>query len=163
MSGFHLRQIVRNRYGLARVSYCQLSYATKHLHSVRRLLCNKHISRPLLCTESALVMNRTISSTSKESSSGRQALLLAVYGSFAVGGCLLFAIFLRWFKKKRLLLKGIHCMDVPEFKRLSLYKYKDVVLPEFVINNLEDIEKFETCTDDIWVVSFPRSGMYDIS
>lgn len=49
-------------------------------------------------------------------------------------------------------------MNIPEMKRLGMYKYKDVTLPEFVVNKLENIENFETSPDDIWVVSFPRSG-----
>ena len=59
----------------------------------------------------------------------------------------------------RLSFKGIQEMAVPAWRRVKLYKYKDVSLPGFVVNQLDDIEKFEVRPDDVWVVSFPRSGL----
>lgn len=95
---------------------------------------------------------------SEQPSTKRQALLYATYGSFALGGFLLIAIILREVKKKRLQWRGIFEMKIPEMRRLGMYKYKDVTLPQFVVNELENIEKFESTAEDIWVVSFPRSG-----
>ncbi|XP_045196251.2 sulfotransferase 1E1-like [Mercenaria mercenaria] len=100
----------------------------------------------------------TTNTSSQQPTVRTQALLYATYGSFALGGFLLIAILLRELKKKRLQWRGIFEMKVPGMKRLGMYKYKDVTLPEFVVNELENIEKFETTADDIWVVSFPRSG-----
>ena len=96
----------------------------------------------------------------QQPSNKAQALLYATYGSFALGGFLLLAIILREVKKKRLQWRGIFEINIPEMKRLGMYKYKDVTLPEFVVNELENIENFESTTEDIWVVSFPRSGNF---
>jgi hypothetical protein len=100
---------------------------------------------------------------SEQPSTKRQALLYATYGSFTLGGFLLIAIILREVKKKRLQWRGIFEMKIPEMRRLGMYKYKDVTLPQFVVNELENIEKFESTAEDIWVVSFPRSGeVFDV-
>ena len=89
----------------------------------------------------------------------RHKLLLATYLSFGIGAVLITAIIAREVKRMRLSFKGIHEMAVPAWRRVKLYKYKDVSLPGFVVNQLDDIEKFEVRPDDVWVVSFPRSGL----
>ena len=99
----------------------------------------------------------SIDNTKKQSTS-QQGLMMAIYGSFAVGAFLLMAIFFREFKKQKLRLKGIHPFRVSCLRKLQLYRYKDFVLPDFVVNNLDDIQSFEGRPEDIWVVSFPRSG-----
>ncbi|KAL4233403.1 sulfotransferase [Mactra antiquata] len=163
MAGCHLRQIVKSNALFSRILSRNIQHTSVCLTSCRTLTNHEHkqLERQCVPTDCRKIINRhssTKSSDSENSASRRQALMYAIYGSFALGACLWFAIFLKWFKKKRLLLRGIQSMYVPEFKKLELYKYKDFVLPEFVINTLDDIEKFDTCADDIWVVSFPRSG-----
>lgn len=104
------------------------------------------------------VQRQVLSGVSGEPTVKAQALLYATYGSFALGAILITAIALRELKKRRLQWRGIYQMDVPELKRLEMYKYKDVTLPQFVVSQLDEIENFDTSPDDLWVVSFPRSG-----
>lgn len=151
-----------------------------HTNTINQCLSNRHLSKQHWnmvaklksnCRElqirpcktrklNCYVNSRKWSSThsSGEPSARAQALLYATYGSFALGGFLIIAILLRELKKKRLQWRGIFEMNIPGMKKLGMYKYKDVTLPEFVVNKLENIENFETSSEDIWVVSFPRSG-----
>lgn len=88
----------------------------------------------------------------------RHKLQLAIYVSFGIGAAVITAIVIREAKRIRGSFKGIQEMDIPAWRRFQLYKYKDVCLTEFVVNQLDDIEKFEVRPNDVWVVSFPRSG-----
>ncbi|KAL5010019.1 hypothetical protein ScPMuIL_012324 [Solemya velum] len=57
--------------------------------------------------------------------------------------------------------QGIEEIESPITKgRYKLYKYKDVVIPPFALQYIKDssIENFEVREDDIWIVSYPRSG-----
>ena len=96
--------------------------------------------------------------TNKSEPKHRHKLLIATYISFGIGAVLITAIIAREVKRARMKFRGIYEMNVPAWRRVKLYNYKDFALPEFVINQLEDVEKFEVKSDDVWVVSFPRSG-----
>ncbi|KAH3734510.1 sulfotransferase 1C4-like [Dreissena polymorpha] len=85
-------------------------------------------------------------------------LKVAIYGSFLVGCGLFAAIGMREYKRYRLKKKGIEFLNIKEWGRLDVYKYKGYMLPNFVINQIDALEKFETNSNDVWVVSFPRSG-----
>ena len=97
-------------------------------------------------------------SSHKTETKHRHKLLVATYISFGIGVVLITAIIAREVKRMRMRFRGIHEMNVSAWRRVKLYKYKEVALPGFVINQLEDVEKFEVKPDDVWVVSFPRSG-----
>lgn len=43
-------------------------------------------------------------------------------------------------------------------KNFALYRYKGFVLPRFVMKTMDAVEKFECRNDDIYVVSFPKTG-----
>ena len=100
----------------------------------------------------------TRNASQESGSQHRHKLLIATYISFGIGGVLLTAIVAREIKRMRLSFKGIQEMNVPAWRRVKLYKYKDTALPGFVVNQLDDIENFEVRDSDVWVVSFPRSG-----
>lgn len=87
-----------------------------------------------------------------------QLIMIPIYGSFVMGFFLLLAIALREWKKMQLRHKGIEQMYEKAFGRAKMYTYKGVVLPEFIVEQFDDLQKFETRADDIWVISFPRSG-----
>ena len=86
-------------------------------------------------------------------------LMVAIYGSFAIGAGLFIAIGIKEYNKFKLKNKGIKLLSIKEWGRLKLYSYKGYVLPDFIINQFDDLINFETRSDDVWVVSFPRSGM----
>ena len=87
-------------------------------------------------------------------------LKVAIFGSFLIGCGLFTAIGIREYKRYRLRKKGIEFLNIKEWGRLSVYKYKGYLFPDFVINQIDALEKFETNSNDVWVVSFPRSGIH---
>ncbi|XP_033741699.1 sulfotransferase 4A1-like [Pecten maximus] len=89
----------------------------------------------------------------------RPQLLFAIYLSFFMGGCLIFAIVLREFDESKQRWKGVERVrDSLQTGRPQMIKYRDTILPIFVEKILDDVENFESNENDIWVVSFPRSG-----
>ena len=133
---------------------------TPKLHQVSRNYSQfykirlKHIVPQVILPQS---LGRTVSNDSNSSQS-RHRLLIATYISFGIGGILLSAIAFREIKKVRLRWRGIVEIDDPAWRRVKLYKYKDCAIPGFVVNQIDDIENFEVKEDDVWVISFPRSG-----
>ncbi|OWF55574.1 sulfotransferase 4A1-like [Mizuhopecten yessoensis] len=95
----------------------------------------------------------------KKLSAKRQHLMYFIYLSFAMGGCLVVAIVLNQLDETKQRFKGIERVkDELQTGRPQMIRYKDTMLPIFVERILGDIEDFETDENDIWVVSFPRSG-----
>ncbi|XP_069128449.1 sulfotransferase 4A1-like [Argopecten irradians] len=89
----------------------------------------------------------------------RPQLLVAIYMSFFMGGCLLFAIVYRELDESKQRWKGVERVKDPlQTGRAQMIQYKDTMLPIFVEKILDDVENFESKETDIWVVSFPRSG-----
>ncbi|KAL3882635.1 hypothetical protein ACJMK2_028959 [Sinanodonta woodiana] len=111
-----------------------------------------------LRTDFIKVPIRWNSDGSGNTESRRQKLLLATYVSFGIGGILVLAILGREFNKARLRFRGIVQVDDSAWRRVKLYKYKDVSIPGHVVTILDNIENFKVREDDIWVVSYPRSG-----
>lgn len=52
---------------------------------------------------------------------------------------------------------NIEWVDVPFIKH-KIFQCKNFYLPEFLCKNLENFKKFQVRKDDIWIVSFPKSG-----
>ena len=92
-------------------------------------------------------------------------LHLKDFFDFIVYGIFGFAIYYAYqqYKKKNEYKKEIEAeeISVEKFKK-SLYRVKDYVFPEFIVNILKQIKSFETRNDDVWVCSFPKSGTYKI-
>lgn len=87
-------------------------------------------------------------------------ILLMVYGSCALGALLISTIAYSQLKTlyKRVV-HGVHTFtDKPFGRRQKLIKYKDVILPAMLEKTLDAIRKFTVRADDVWVVSWPRSG-----
>jgi len=91
-----------------------------------------------------------------------KVLQFASYGSFGIGGCILLAVILRELEKGKQRIKGIERIKDPLLgRRPKMILYKDVMLPNFVEKTIDDIEKFQVREDDVWIVSYPRSGNRD--
>jgi hypothetical protein len=50
-------------------------------------------------------------------------------------------------------------VEVTDFKH-KFYSIQDYIIPEFILNKLQDLKAFEVRKDDVWVASFPKSGAY---
>ena len=87
-------------------------------------------------------------------------IMLMVYGSCAVGAILISSIaFSHLQKLYKRFVHGIHIFYDPPFgRRQKLLKYKDVIIPAMLEKKLDEIRKFTVRADDVWVVSWPRSG-----
>lgn len=87
-------------------------------------------------------------------------ILYLVYGSCAIGAILISSIAFTYLRNlyKRFAY-GIHTFYDPPFgRRQKLIKYKDVILPAMLEKKLKEIRKFTVRADDVWVISWPRSG-----
>lgn len=67
------------------------------------------------------------------------------------------------YSKVKRRLKGIENMTEENTRKMKhFFRYKGVVLPQFTENIVHKFENFEVRPDDVWVVSFPRSGTIKI-
>ena len=48
-------------------------------------------------------------------------------------------------------------VKIDNFKH-KCYSVKDYILPEFIVNKLQELKAFEVRDSDVWVASFPKSG-----
>ena len=48
-------------------------------------------------------------------------------------------------------------VEISEFKN-KLYQVNGFIMPEFLVNKLDQFKEFQVRPDDIWVTSFPKSG-----
>lgn len=87
-------------------------------------------------------------------------ILYLVYGSCAIGAILISSIAFTYLRNMyKRLAYGIHTFYDPPFgRRQKLIKYKDVILPAMLEKKLKEIRKFTVRADDVWVISWPRSG-----
>lgn len=91
----------------------------------------------------------------------RKRLTVATYISGAIGAVLLSAIILRYYSRIKKKASGIEELKIPEFsfgRRPFLYKYRGYIFAQFFLDQLRDIHTFEVREDDIWVLTFPKSG-----
>lgn len=72
----------------------------------------------------------------------------------AFGG---FYLFMKNEEKKKTIEKKFEWLVLPYFKH-KLFTCEGFVLPEFLARDLDKFKTFETRKDDVWVVSFPKSG-----
>lgn len=106
-----------------------------------------------------------LKSSSSDKKEGLSPLMMAVYGSFALGGCLLLVIGYSYTERVKKRMTGIVRVSNREVKngKKTLIKYKGYTLPNFMESSIPDIDDFKTNADDIWVVSYPRSGINELS
>ncbi|CAL1537993.1 unnamed protein product [Lymnaea stagnalis] len=91
--------------------------------------------------------------------SRRLKLLLLTYLSGFIGVCLLSSIAFRYYSRMGRSALGIEDIKVPQYGRKpQLFRYRGFVYPDFVVNDVKSIHQFDVREDDIWVVSFPKSG-----
>lgn len=48
-------------------------------------------------------------------------------------------------------------VNIDNFKH-KCYSVKDYILPEFIVNKLQELKAFEVRDNDVWIASFPKSG-----
>jgi hypothetical protein len=89
----------------------------------------------------------------------RKYLLWATYVSFGFGASLFIAIANSYSEKVLRRAKGIEDERSMNGRKTKFIRYKGVVLPKFAEQTLDKLNTFEVRTDDVWVVSFPRSGI----
>lgn len=80
---------------------------------------------------------------------------ILVYGTFAV------AIYYAYknystIKEYRKAIDA-NLIEVEDFKH-KFYSIKEFIIPEFIVNKLQDLKSFEVRKSDVWVASFPKSG-----
>lgn len=95
----------------------------------------------------------------KERRSVKNTLIMySIYGSMLTGTCIFLYILYDTLKKRSERKKGYESLNTRETGGMRLTKYKGYVLPEIAALNVEDIQTFETSEEDVWLVSYPRSG-----
>lgn len=100
-------------------------------------------------------LNKKVSQNKLDQGS-KKYLWYLVISTFIVGACMLSTV---GYSKVRRRLKGIeNVTDENTRKMKHFFRYKGVVLPQFTENIVHKFENFEVRPDDVWVVSFPRSG-----
>lgn len=88
-----------------------------------------------------------------------QMLLLFTYISGFIGAGLLTAIVFRQYSRMSRRAQGIEDIKIRHYgRRPHLFKYRGYVYPDYVVSDLRSIHQFDSREDDIWVVSFPKSG-----
>ncbi|KAK6987316.1 estrogen sulfotransferase [Biomphalaria glabrata] len=114
------------------------------------------------------VLFRNVSNTSKnfkdynfdpKQATRRRTLLLFTYLSGFIGAMLLTAIGLRHYARMARRAQGIEDIKLRQYGRKpQLFRYRGYVFPDFVVNDIKNNLHFEVREDDVWVVSFPKSG-----
>lgn len=91
--------------------------------------------------------------------SRRKRLMNLTYISGFIGVCLLSAIGIREYKRHQYRARGLEGLKIRQYgRRPVMYRYRGFVLPDFAVNDIENVHSFEVREDDVWVVSFPKSG-----
>ena len=142
------------------VQICSLIRSYSHLNRIQSKHKHQFLNSVRQCNPHCFMIRNV---TNQSEPQHKHKLLIATYISFGIGAVLITAIIAREVKRTKMKFRGIYEMNVPAWRRVKLYKYKDFALPQFVINQLEDVEKFEVKSDDVWVVSFPRSGGVELN
>ena len=78
-----------------------------------------------------------------------------IYGTFGVAIYYAYQKYdeLKTFRKEI----DANLIEVKDFKH-KFYSIMDYVIPEFIVNKLQDLKAFEVRKSDVWVASFPKSG-----
>ncbi|CAC5422230.1 unnamed protein product [Mytilus coruscus] len=99
----------------------------------------------------------TTRSCSNNPDQGRfKRVLKAFVGTFCLGTVIVGLLASSKIKRR---LAGIENVEDSAWNPIKHYiQFKGVVLPQFTENNVHTFETFEVRPDDVWVVSFPRSG-----
>ncbi|RUS70421.1 hypothetical protein EGW08_021820 [Elysia chlorotica] len=93
--------------------------------------------------------------------SRRKKLTFATYLSVAIGVVLLSATGLRFYGRMKRRAAGVEDLQLEEYsfgRRSWLYKYRGFVFPNMFFHQIRDIHTFDVREDDIWVVTYPKSG-----
>ncbi|GAB1611067.1 sulfotransferase 4A1-like [Argonauta hians] len=170
---------VINSFFLRRVRLQHLAAVTRlaassppPLHTVVRPSLSPHVfifTQPLSCLTrkagpgglSAVKVVLTPSYRRKSSQDQMDPrIIYMVYVSLGVGALLLGSILFTHLKDLyKKLVHGIDSYYDPPFgRRRKLIKYEGVVLPAMLEQDLPLIRTFDVRPDDVWVVSWPRSG-----
>ncbi|XP_059166322.1 sulfotransferase 1E1-like isoform X2 [Physella acuta] len=95
----------------------------------------------------------------KQPTQKNQMLLLFTYLSGLIGAGLLTAIVFRQYSRMSRRAQGVEDIKIGHYgRRPHLFRYRGYVYPDYVINDLRSIHQFDSREDDVWVVSFPKSG-----
>ena len=95
--------------------------------------------------------------------SRRRKLTLATYLSGAIGAILLSAIGVRYYRQVKRRATGIEDIKLEEYsfgRRAWLYKYRGFVFPNLFLDKIRNIHTFDVREDDVWVITFPKSGKF---
>lgn len=125
----------------------------------RTYLFNFNIQHSRYCTNFSQSQRQSHSQSGPTGSVNRKYLLWATYVSFGFGASLFIAIAKSYSEKVLRRAKGIEDERSMNGRKIKFIRYKGVVLPKFVEQTLDKLNTFEVRTDDVWVVSFPRSGI----
>lgn len=132
----------------------------KHMNS-RVYLFNFNIQHSRLCTNFSQSQRQSHSQSGPTGSVNRKYLLWATYVSFGIGACLFIALAKSYSGKVVRRSKGIEDERSMNGRKTKFIRYKGVVLPKFAEQTLDKLKTFKVRTDDVWIVSFPRSGILD--
>ena len=93
----------------------------------------------------------------------KKRLTFATYLSGIIGAILLSAIGLRYYNRVKRKAAGAEEVKVKEYsfgRRAWMYKYRGYVFSDLFLERLRDIHTFDIREDDVWVVTFPKSGEF---
>jgi hypothetical protein len=92
----------------------------------------------------------------------RKLLRVKDYLDLVIFGVLIFGVYSFYTKRKEKEKNEkkyeIKWLSVPLFKH-KLFHCNGFYLPEFIAKKLSELKSFEPRKDDIWIVSFPKSGL----
>ena len=121
--------------------------------------CTNHCAKLLPSVRSYSQNNRRTGDDPNQQSR-RQKLTFFTYLSCAIGVCLVGTILYEQFKKLGRTALGMEPLKIREYgRRPFLFRYRGFILPDWLVDDVKDIHEFPVREDDIWIVSFPKSGI----
>ena len=92
--------------------------------------------------------------------SRRQKLTFFTYLSCGIGVCLVGTILFEQFRKLGRSALGMEAIKIREYgHRPFLFRYRGFILTDWLTEDVKSIHEFPVRDDDIWLVSFPKSGI----
>jgi len=140
-------------------------HANQNFYRTLRTLVNRSTSiNSCRANSITKTRTRTICHTLVKYNNQREAkpldtiLYCAMIGSVVLGTSLMSYIGYDMYKRRKLQGKGIKTIHKTESGGMKLFEYKNFVLPQMACNAMNEVKDFDTSEEDVWVVSYPRSG-----
>ncbi|XP_071114288.1 sulfotransferase 1C2-like [Haliotis cracherodii] len=102
---------------------------------------------------------RNFNSSSQQTPFQRK-IQIATYISCGIGACLLSAIGWRQYTRFTRKARGAEAIrdQAVTGRQIISYRYRGFIIPAFMVDNLDDLHRFQVREEDIWIVTFPKAG-----